>query len=263
MIPSAPRLSATLALLLVAACATRPPVRPPVPAGEAVSRLAQEAAGRKSLRGLARVRIEGRGQAGSASQVVLVTLPDKARLETQSAVGTAAVVVVLQGDELRVQNFLRHEYLLGRATQENLARLAGVAVPPGAMLRLLLGLPPLPVRTGDPRLHQVPVEDGVRIETVDERMWQRLRLDGTGRLVEGELGEGETALVRVHFEDYRPLDVGEFPFTIDVEQADGAARLRLRYETVTLNVELAPTLFALPPPQDDQTRVLPLDGAAR
>ncbi|HTU00642.1 MAG TPA: DUF4292 domain-containing protein, partial [Candidatus Sulfotelmatobacter sp.] len=213
MIPGSHRLLIAALLFVAVACATRPAPLPTIAPSEALRRLGEDEVARTSLRGLARVRVEAPGRSVSASQVVLVALPDKARLEAQSAVGTTAVVVVLQGDQLRVQNFIGHEYLWGRATPQNLGRLAGVPVPSGPLLRLLLGLPPLPVRADDPRLRLTSAQGEFLIETVDGRLWQRVRLDAAGRVAAGELGEGEAALVRFQFEDYRGVNSDEFPYT--------------------------------------------------
>ena len=272
MIPPARALAGAASRLLLpgvflaAACAVMPEVpelpAPPLAAVRPevlLERLAAEEAAVTTLRGLATVRYEGAAGSGSASQVVVLALPDRARLEVLSPVGTAVLLLVIRGEDLVLHAPVRREYGVGRATRETLSRLIRIPVPPGLLLRFLAGLPPLPVRPGDPRTQVVHEERAIRVESVDGPFWQRLWTgpDGTS-LAGGELWEAGGLLLRFQFSEWKRLDGTAFPSLVALESAGEGTRVTIRYETVRLNGPVEADLFELPRPADPGTRILDL-----
>lgn len=265
-----PRVGAPLLLavgLLVAACAALPELSPVSPAvlgdgGPALlARLAAEEVSLVSLRGLATVAYDGPTGRGSASQAILVALPDRARLETLSPVGTPVLILVIRGEELRVHSLLRQEFGIGRATRETLGRLTRAPVPPRPLLRLLVGLPPLPVRPDDPRFHLIPEAETLRMESVDGPFWQRLWTGPDGAAIaHGELGEASGVLLAFEFGERRLVGGAAFPFLVRIDEPGSGARLAIRYERVRLNEPVEAGVFELPRPQDDQLRIFELGG---
>jgi hypothetical protein len=254
-------------LLLGAACGMIPKAPPgPLPelAGEPdqlIARIAAEEKRLVSLRGLANVLYRGSAGSGSVLQAIVIALPDRARLETLSPVGTTVLLLTIHGDDLRMHSLLRHEYGVGRATKETLARLVKLPLPPGPLLRVLAGLPPLALRPDDPRV-QVSVESpAIRVDSVDGVYWQRLWMGPDGSGVEhGELGEAAGPLLRFQFGDRQPVDGASFPFEIRLEGSAAETALIIRYQTVRLNLPVEAELFELPRPTDGQTRMLDLGG---
>ncbi len=267
MIPPARYLSGAapllLAGLLTSACALVPEVPSVSPEEpEAVlTRLAASEIAVTTVRGLATVRYDGPAGSGSVDQVIVVALPDRARLEALSPVGTAVLLMVIRGDDLTVHAPERYEYGVGRATRETLARLARVPIPPGPLLRLLVGLPPLPIRPTDPRVRVGAAGDGFQVESVDGLLWQRV-WTGPGRTAveRGELGEATGPLVRFQFSDRRRLNGTAFPLAVRIEGLVGGTTLAVRYETVRLNEPVDAGLFHLPRPTDGRTRIFELGG---
>lgn len=259
------RALAAAGCLLLASCAATPVPRlaaPPDP--EAVrSRLLREESTTRTVRGLARLAFEGPRGSGSAQQVVVVALPDRARVEALTPLGTTALVATVRADELRVDAPIRHEYWTGRATREAVGRLLTVPVPPEPLLRLLAGLPPLPLRAEDPRL--IVAQDGadVRVESVHGEHWQRLWVEGEEfGVARGEVGRASELLFLFAFADRKPADGRSFPFDIRVEDATTRSRLHVVYERLELNRPADPALFDLPPPTDPRTRIIDLGGGA-
>jgi hypothetical protein len=248
---------AAAGLWLAAGCAR---VAPAPGESTVVSSLFETGGVRHTLRAQAGVSVSGSGRSGSFPQVVVVKLPDRARLEVQSMVGSTALVLVVRGDRLRYRSYLAHEYVTGPATRESLDRLAGIPLPPRTLLRLLLGLTPLPLTRGDPRMVVEPDGAGFRLESVDDGMWQRLWTGAGGLLERGELGQAGQLLFAFAFREYRPVDGLPFPFELSVEDTAGR-KLAVRYETVTLNDAIPDDLFELPPPTDGRTRIRELQGA--
>jgi hypothetical protein len=198
---------------------------------------------------------------GSVLQAIVIALPDRARLETLSPVGTTVLLLTIHGDDLRVHSLLQHEYAVGRATKETLARLAKVPLPPGPLLRLLAGLPPLALRPDDPRVQISGEPSALRVDSVDGAYWQRLWMapDSSG-VAHGELGEATGPLLRFQFGDRQNVGGTPFPFEIRLEGVAADTGLIIRYQTVRLNLPVEAELFELPRPTDGQTRILDLGG---
>ncbi len=256
---------AAAGLLFLASCAVSPVPRlatPPDP-DQARSRLLREEADTRTVRGLARLAFEGPYGSGSATQAVVVALPDRARVEALTPVGTTALVATVRGDELRVDAPLRHEYWTGRATREAVGRLLKVPVPPELLLRLLAGLPPLPLRAQDPRLSVTPDGAAVRVDSVDGAYWQRLWIEGDDpEVARGEVGRASEVLFTFAFADWRSAGERRFPFDVRVEDSVTRSRLQAQYQRVELNLPAEPALFELPPPTDPRTRIIDLEGGA-
>jgi len=253
-------------LLFAGACAVVPERPPTTLSGlrarpeEFLDRLAAQEATLRTVRGLARVRYEGAAGAGTLAQVIIVALPDQVRLEALSPLGTALLLLTIRGEDLTVYSPVRNEYGIGHATREALGRLARVPVPPGPLLRLLAGLPPLRIKAEDPRVQVAGGVGGIMVESVDGPFWQRLWSSPDGLAVErGELGEAGDPLLTFEFGDRRQVGVATFPFAIRLEEATGKSRLAIRYETVALNIPLEDGLFELPRPVAGQTRIIELN----
>jgi len=248
-------------LCVLAACAVVPETpRPGLPASpEAfLDRLKAEEEAVKTLRGLASVRYQGQAGDGSATQVIVVALPDRARLETLSPMGTAVLLLTIQGEDLTMYAPTRHEYGAGPATPETLGRLLRVPVPPRALLRLLAGLPPLPIRHDDPRVQLNAEAKTIRLESVDGGFWQRVWSNPDGTAERGELGGAGGPLLTFEFSDRRRLNGTAFPFAMHLDDARTGARLGIQYKTVGLNDPLEAGLFQLPRPADGTVRMLDL-----
>ncbi len=248
---------------LVASCAVTPAPRLPTPPDPAVvlSRLLHDEVGTRTVAGRARLAFEGPHGAGSGAQVVVVALPDRARVEALTPLGTTALVAAVRGDSLRAHSPVQHAYWTGRATPETLGRLLHVPVSPTLLLRVLAGLPALAVRVDDPRVAVVPDGSAVRVESVEGEHWQRLWTEPDDAAVgRGEVGRASEALFTFTFTERRRIEGRDFPFEIRVEEIATRTRVRVQYEDVQLNRPVAPELFDVPPPADPQTRHIDLNA---
>lgn len=240
-----------------ASCATAPETTAPILLTPS-SILPDAAREWKTMRGLARLSLQGPAGSGTGGQVVLVALPDRGRLESLTPLGTTAAVLVVAGDEVRYHSLLGREYASGRATREALERLTGIPVPPGPLLRLLAGLPPLPVRMRDPRTRISPEGEAPRAESVEGPLWQRIRFPtsaGDGA-VRGELGDAAGPLLHFEWDAWRAVGPVMFPHTLRLAGGGGGGRLVLTYQWVRLGEALDPSLFLLPRPAEPDLKVL-------
>lgn len=269
MIRAVRPLAAGASLLLAAACGVIPKTPaglPPELGGGPAPLLARLAAEEKhlvSVRGLANVLYRGSAGSGSVIQAIVIAPPDRARLESLTPFGTTALVLTIHGDDLRVHSLLRHEYGVGRANRETLARVAKVSLPPGPLLRLLAGLPPLALSPEDPRVKSSVDAGAIRVDSVDGVYWQHLWMAADGSGVDhGELGEAAGPILRFQFGDRQPVDSATFPFEIRLEGIATETALIIRYQTIRLNLPVEADLFELPPPTDAKTRMLDLGSGS-
>jgi len=241
--PSAPPLTVALT-----------PIAPP----EAVAALEAAEGAVRTLRGLADVRLERGGQVQRFREAAVLALPDKLRLETLQFGGATALILAANGDRLVIYSLAAKEFAHGRATADALAALAGVAVEPRHLLRLLAGLPPLPFHGADPRSRLEP--DGAEFvaESTAGPFWQRLRLDAGGAVAGGELRTAAGPVFTFRFDDLRRLGGYGFPYRLQIEQP-GAARVEVAYRTVELNPPVDVAVFSLAVPAED-VRVVDLDA---
>jgi len=142
------------------------------------------------------------------------------------------------------------EYAAGPATTETVQRLTGIPAPPAVLLRLLAGLPPLPVRMQDPRTRLDDEEGGRLLASVDGPLWQRIHLPAGAEPVRGELGDAGGLLLTFEWEALRAVEGALVPHTVRVAGAESGVRLTLRYEWVRLGEGPDPSLFDLPQPSD-------------
>lgn len=250
-----PRLRAAVALLVatasLAACGLRAP-RPPVPAARPdvlIERLAARRAAVGSLRARARVRSGLQGM--WTRQAVVVHRPDRIRVDVLTpmglamALGTGEHVLWAYDPAERVR-------WQGDATPANLTRVLGAPLTLADLVDVLLGLPPARVATGPPSVTMT--DDGHRLTLPlrggVQRVWF---VPETLDVVRAEEERADGSVLRVRFGEYRD----GFPRQLDVEPPGGGDSVRLQYDAVELNPEVAAVLFAPPPAE----RVLPLDAA--
>lgn len=249
-------------LALAGACTTSLPQPPGPPAptpGEAAAALEGAEAATRTLRGLADVRLEREGQRVRFREAAVLALPDRLRLETLQFGGSTALVLATNGDRLAIYSLATREFAHGRATAAAVAALAGVAVEPRHLLRLLAGLPPLPFRAADPRSRVEADGAGWVAESVTGPFLQRLRLHPTGDVADGELRAAGAPLFTFQFDEFRPLGTRAFPHRLRLEQP-GRGRVEVAYRTVELNAPVDDAVFSLAVPPGD-VRVLDLDAA--
>jgi hypothetical protein len=140
----------------------------------------------------------------------------------------------------------------GGATPQNLVRLLGAPLALGDVVDILLGVPPARVATGPPSVTATP--EGQRLTLPlkggEQRIWFA---PSTLDVVRAEEERGDGVVLRVSFGDHED----GFPRVLDVESPQRGEPVRLQYDAVELNPEVAAALFAPPPAE----RVLPLEAA--
>ncbi len=251
------RLSAVVAAGLLSAgilgcAASRPPRPVPLPASDVrplalLEGLARTGAARHSLRGVARLGIEGPAGAGRAKQVLLVERPAQLRVEILGLLDQRMAVLTTDGAEYRLFRAEDQSLTGGPVHAALLWEVAGLAVTPEQAVRLLLGAPMLPADTrlvAGSQLADGRVELTLRGPEAAESV--RVTFDAAGRLTAWTLfGVDGERLQEARWSDHRPLGDADFPYQLELEEFATGARAQVRFHTVELNPILAPELFEL------------------
>lgn len=248
-----------VAALWLSGCVTpaRPPeIGVPLPADDPrpealVSGLAEEAAARRSLRGVVRLSVDAEDASWRTTQRILALRPSRLRVEVMGLFGQVAAVLTTDGHTYQFAEAGRPGVERGRVTPDLLWQIARVDLAPEVAVGLLLGAP-LPT-DGREVVAARELEDGeIRVRLDDERgrIRQELAFDGAGRLVGVDAWDARGApSYEARFEEFRDVGGQAFADRVDLRFPRTGARASVRFRGVELNPEIAPRLFFLEGPE--------------
>ena len=217
----------------------------------------RSAEARRSLRGRARIEVEGgSGVSLAGRQILVAERPARLRIEVLGLFDQALAVLTTDGERFELFRSADLSFEEGELRPELLWEQAHIALRPEEAIALLLGAPP-------PEPGLVPVraegaEDGtIRVALAapggPER--RRLRFDPEGRLRQVEViapdGELEWA---AGFGEYAPVGGVPFAHAITLYVAAGATRAEIRLRDIELNPELPPGIWSVRPPRSAAAR---------
>ena len=245
---------ATRALLLLAvlagAVACRTPVAPldPLPADDArAARLLAEhaalAESRHGLRARTRVSLEGRAGEGFARQLLLVSRPDRLRLEVLGLAGQRVAALATDGLGYDVFRAESGRIESGEVHPGILDEFVGVPIRPAAGAAILLGVPNL---GNDSNELFAGGDDRVFVRWwAGEQLHQAVfGADGqlSGLRIEAALGG--TSL-QAEWGDYRDVEGVPFAHRVRIEVPPAGVAAEVEFLQVELNPKLDPALFRL------------------
>jgi hypothetical protein len=238
----------------LSACRTPGALRP-LPAGDPrpgllLDRFERLALERRSLRGRARIDVEGAsGLQLFGRQVLVVERPARLRVEVLGLFDQALAVLTTDGDHFELFRSADLSFEEGPLRPEILWEEVRIALRPEEAIGLLLGAP-LP----EPGLVPVRAEgsqDGsVRVSLAAPGGAERCRLgfDADGRLLRVEvLAEDGEVEWKAAFGDYAPLGGVPFAHAITLYVARGETRAEIRLRDVELNPALPVGIFSIRP----------------
>lgn len=242
-----------LALLLALACAGArgPRATPLAPAdtrpGALLDALARTGAARRSLRGIARLVVDGPAGGGRARQILLLERPAHLRVEILGLLDQRVAVLTTDGAQYRLYRAEDGSLTGGPVHDALLWEVAGLALTPEQAVRILLGAPAPPA--GARLVGGSELADGrVRLDlrAPDRLETTRLEFDPAGRLAGWTLlGADGEVLQEARFADYRTLGTDAFPFEVELVDRITGAEARVHFASLELNPVLAPELFEL------------------
>lgn len=187
-------------------------------------------------------------------EVAVVERPDLVRLETIGWGGLTTLVVASDGHRLAAHAPLENTFLEGSPTPDNVAAVAGIRVAPAHLVRLLLGLPPLPIRIEKAAIYRPDDDHAYLLREREAPFTQRLWLsDDDLTLLRGELYDWKSLLLRFR---YSPEGYGLYSLLL--EEPLRRVVVEVSYRSYDLNPELPGELFRLPHPAG-RARVVDLD----
>ena len=222
-------------------------------ARDLLSGLVHSAQIRSSLRGVARLALDGPDGAGRATQIVMLERPARLRVEVLGFLNQTVAVLTTDGDRFQLFQAEDRSHREGAVRPGLLGEIAGLSLTPRDAVGVLLGTPALPrgaqliraasLSDGGTRLDLGP---GGGSDAGAVGGWVRLRLDfdAASRLRRwAYLDAAGEAFLETRFDAYRY--VSGLPFAHEIELRDRRHRTsaRLRFADVELNPELPPTVF--------------------
>jgi len=240
-------------LLFVSGCQSLPTATPLPPddtrPAALLRGLAARVAERHSLRGVAKVALEGPGGASRSRQILVVERPARLRVEVQGFLNQLVAVLVSDGERFELFRAQDRSVEQGDVHPGILYQVAGIPLRPEAVVDVLLGAPDLGGRPL-PGPAALLSDGGVEIDLVEEHGvgLRRLHFDSDAQLrkLEVRTEEGELAW-SVGFEDYRVVGGVSFAHDIVLEFPLAEARAEVTFQQVELNPTLSPEVFALRP----------------
>lgn len=208
------------------------------------------AASRQNMRALGRVTYFGRQGRVRLRAVLLSLRPGAFRVELLSPAEEPVGIMTCDGERLWLLKDRR--LTTGPATAENIARLLPMPMRPREIVDLLLGGLPSSDRFEPVSLMWANVSHQKWLLTLRAPSGDAvlLTIDPTRHTVQGARFErvGRPSMT-VAFDDFKPIEglPGEFPTHI-VVQVQGDEDVRIKLESLEVNVAFDPSLFLLTPP---------------
>jgi len=226
----------------------------------------------KTLAARGAASLETDGQRKFFRFEALALKPDRLLFTAFDPAGRPAFRLAAAGDRLEGLVYGARQHFTGPATAENLARFLPLNLTLDQLMALLSGSTTRPGAAGaramgeNTELILIPVE-----HPEDENEIWRLRLTGSldqdprGAVIlsaaRGPAGRPNLNLRYPAVKNLPRADAPDalepFPTSVEAEWAQKKQSLRLTYDEVTLNPELNPDLFAIAPPADFETVILP------
>jgi hypothetical protein len=211
-----------------------------------------------SVRGDARVRVEGHAFSGAVRQFVAAAQPDRVHVETLDFFGNPVAVLAAGDGRLALYDARAKVLYRGAATPANLARLVPLPLSPEELVTILCGSAPLVVaRAVDAR----PGRGFVALELADGARTQSLRVRAAAAIersalrVAGARAAGTYDLV---FSEFEPIAGSPFPTRIALTAEEPRVSLQVAWGDVEVNAALEPELFHMETPRG--ARVVDLDA---
>lgn len=207
-----------------------------------------------SLKAMLDLTVWYEGKRRYIQEVAAVERPDLVRLETIGWGGLTTLVVASNGRRLAAHAPLENTFLEGKATADNVSAVAGIRIAPAHLVRLLLGLPPLPIEVESAAVYRPADDHAYLLRGRQSPFTQRLWLsDDDLTLLRGELYDWKSLLLKFR---YSPEGYGLYSLLL--EDPSRRVVVEVSYQSYDLNPELPGELFQLPHP-DGMARVVDLD----
>jgi hypothetical protein len=211
----------------------------------------RDAEERHSLRGVAKLSIDGPNASGSAKQILLVERPARLRVEVLGLLDQTLALLVTDGERYRLVRSEDRSVEQGAVHDGLLAEVAGIALTPELAVRVLLAAPTLP---GAQLVRASALSDGgLRVSVAPPDgppgAFDALDFDADAHLRRWErIGDAGATLLEARWADWRAEGASVFPHEVEVVDPARGAKARLSWSRLEVDPALDASLFAVPAP---------------
>lgn len=248
-------LALAAALLLQTGCRTLPvPVeklavddpRPQALLAEWTAR----AEGMRSLRGSARVSLEGARGASFAQQLLAMERPARLRVEVLGLLRQRVAVLATDGERYELYRAETGAVESGEIRPTVLWEVTGVPLTPEEAVRIMLGVPRMEPPGGEITDAALSAESAVRFEIRgEEPLWPVLEFDAEGLLSRYQVVGPGGAYLQVRYRDYREMSGTRFAHRVELDFPASEVHAKVEFREVQLNPVLPESIFRLELPE--------------
>jgi hypothetical protein len=248
-------LALAAALLLQMGCRTLPPgvvrlavddPRPQALLDEWAARTGEL----RSLRGSARVSLNGARGASFARQVLAMERPARLRVEVLGLLNQRIAVLATDGERYDLYRFKSGAVESGEIRPSVLWEVAGVPLTPEDAVRVLLGAPRMQLPNGEITGAVESADAALRFEIrSSEPYWSALEFDAQRLLSRYEVFAPEGALFQVRYDDYREVAGTRFAHRVELDFPFSEVHAEIKFGGVELNPVFPESIFRLELPE--------------
>jgi hypothetical protein len=204
----------------------------------------------RSLRGSARVSLDGARGASFARQLLALERPARLRVEVLGLLNQRIAVLATDGERYDLYRSESGAVESGEIRASVLWEVAGVPLTPEEAVGVLLGTPRMQ-RTGGEIIDAVESADAaVRFEIRGSDLyWFVLEFDAQELLSGYELAGPEGALFQVRYHDYREVSGTRFAHRVELDFPFSEVHAEVRFGGVQLNPVFSDGIFRLELPE--------------
>jgi hypothetical protein len=248
-------LALAAALLLPIGCRTVPPAAQMLGTGDPrpqtlLSDWNARAEELHSLRGSARVSLDGARGASFARQLLVMERPARLRVEVLGLMNQRLAVLAIDGERYDLYRSESGAVESGEIRPSVLWEVAGVPLTPEEAVRVLLGTPPMELIGQQITAAVERADASLHFELRgSEPYWRALEFDAAGLLARYEVHGPEGAVFEVRYEDYRDVAGTRFAHQVELDFPSSEAHAEVSFRAVELNPVFAEGIFRLELPE--------------
>ncbi len=214
---------------------------------------------------IARIDINSGGRRYPLKVAAMLKMPSLIRIETLPAIGPPDLFLSTTNDALKVFMPVKQAFYIGRPSGKNMALFFPLSLPPGDMVRVFMGLPPVITdKNFSIKEDVINGKRNIEVFSSDGKTILTLRPDGKDCLLAGmEVFsiDGEEMLYRVSYDEYLKVGSGRLPQRLTLFSKETNATIEVRYSDMELSQDTDERLFDLALPPGMTPIMLDVEGA--
>jgi hypothetical protein len=200
----------------------------------------------RSLRGSARVSLDGARGASFARQLLALERPARLRVEVLGLLNQRIAVLATDGERFDLYRSESGAVESGEIRPSVLWEVAGVPLTPEEAVGVLLGAPQMQRPGGETTGAVESADAAVRFEIRGSDLyWSVLEFDAQGLLSGYDLAGPQGALFQVRYRDYREVAGTQFAHRVELDFPFSQVHAEVQFGGVQLNPVFSESVFRL------------------